>query len=433
MSNHTKIAVLGAGSFVFGPGVLHETIVERRMSGVQLALCDVSRDVLDPLAAIGQRLAREHGVNVSFSTHGDLPAALDGADFVVSAVAVDMRRRFAIDRQIAFRHDPTHLVSEFGGICGISYSLRQIAFAERLAGDMRRGCPRATLLTVSNPLPRVCQAAAAMGISTLGFCSQSLFAFDMVSRLLDNEPSRYPFEKPRERYELTLAGTNHLSWVISVRDRRDGRERLPDLVAAMRAGRTSGQPRVESLLVETGCLVSSGDEHSKDFFPPDPRVRSLEDAWHGSAAEREARVRELREVAEGRRDWRPLFDHASWEKPMPVIHAMLGGPSVEVHAINLPNAGQIENLPRGAVVETAAHATTRGVVPVTLSMPASVLGYSRRAVDVTSAIVSAALNRGRRQLDLAIDLDPTITDKQAGRRAIEECLLAHADLLPRYD
>jgi alpha-galactosidase/6-phospho-beta-glucosidase family protein len=32
----------------------------------------------------------------------------------------------------------------------------------------------------------------------------------------------------------------------------------------------------------------------------------------------------------------------------------------------------------------------------------------------------------------AVELDPTILDKQAGMEALGECLRAHADVLPRF-
>jgi alpha-galactosidase/6-phospho-beta-glucosidase family protein len=112
---------------------------------------------------------------------------------------------------------------------------------------------------------------------------------------------------------------------------------------------------------------------------------------------------------------------------------MLGGPETDVHALNLPNAGQIDALPRGAIVETAARATSRGPVPMEATLPATVLPYSRSAIAVTETIVDAALSRSRRRVHDAIDLDPSIGDHGAAHRAIEECLLAHADLLPRYE
>jgi alpha-galactosidase len=443
-----KVAVLGAGSFVFGPSVLHQAIDECRMDRLELALVDVATDVLEPLAAVGRRMAERAGVDVILTTHSAPDTALDGADFVVSAVAVDMRRRFSTDPSIVLRHDPNALISEFGGVTGLCYSLRQIAFFERLAFLMQRLCPTAPLLTVSNPLPRVCQAAQAMGLTTWGFCSVSLCAYDMVSRLLDGVPSRYPFEAPRRKYDLTIAGTNHLAWVIAARERATARDLLPDLVIAARAGRTSGHPRIDSLLLETGHLISSGDEHCMDFLPPSPLVHSIAESSHGSAEDRAARLTQLRRMADGLEPPDPLFAKESWEKPLEVIHARAGGPTRPIHAINLPNAGQISNLPRGVYVETAAQATTQGPIPTPptspappappatsaspVTLPNAVLPYSLHTAQVTDTIVRAALFHSRRLAHEVVDLDASITNKPAAHSALDDCLTAHADMLPGY-
>src|SRR4051794_31006363 len=154
-----KIALLGAGSFVFGPSVLIDAITDHRMSGLELALMDPNRDAVDLMAGVGRRLARDAGVDVTISAHTDQAPALDGADFVLCSVAVELRNRFLADVEVARRHAPDHLITEFGGIAGISYSLRQIAMIQGVCADMKRLCPKAWLLDVANPLPRVCQAA----------------------------------------------------------------------------------------------------------------------------------------------------------------------------------------------------------------------------------------------------------------------------------
>src|SRR5688572_20592166 len=163
---HLKIAVLGAGSYVFGPSVLKDAILEHRLDDVEIALVDPVRDVVEPLAAVGQRIAHETGVRATVTAYTDRAAALPGSDFVVCAAAREIKRRFARDCEIAARHDPTHVITEFGGIAGISYSLRQIALIEEICADIERHCPSAWLLDVANPLPRVCQAAHALGVKT---------------------------------------------------------------------------------------------------------------------------------------------------------------------------------------------------------------------------------------------------------------------------
>jgi alpha-galactosidase/6-phospho-beta-glucosidase family protein len=54
-----KIAVIGAGSYVFGPSVLAGAILGRRPEGAELALVDVDRQVLDLMAGVGRRMVHE--------------------------------------------------------------------------------------------------------------------------------------------------------------------------------------------------------------------------------------------------------------------------------------------------------------------------------------------------------------------------------------
>ena len=169
-----KVAVIGAGSYVFGLSVLKQAFLDHAMSGLELALMDVDREALDAMAAVGGRMLREARLDSRITAHVDWPPALAGADFVLCAAARQLRRRFEMDCEIVDRHCPGHLVTEFGGVAGISYSLRQIALIEQLAADMKRLCPDAWLLNSANPLPRVCQAAHEAGVRTAGFCNVSM-------------------------------------------------------------------------------------------------------------------------------------------------------------------------------------------------------------------------------------------------------------------
>jgi alpha-galactosidase/6-phospho-beta-glucosidase family protein len=97
------------------------------------------------------------------------------------------------------------------------------------------------------------------------------------------------------------------------------------------------------------------------------------------------------------------------------------------------NQGQIPNLPRSVFVETPCTVTRDGPVPHTVELPSTVLPLCLRTALVTDTIVQAALLRKRVLVHQAVELDPTVQEKLAGIRAIDTCLEAHADLLPRYE
>ncbi len=430
-----KIAVIGAGSFVFGPSVLAQTFLEQGLDDVHLALVDPDLEAIEGMAAVGRRMARERGLRAAITTHTERPEALDGASFVICCASPQMRRRFETDRAIIDEYIPGHLTTEFGGIAGISNSLRQIALIEAVTEDMNRCCPQAWLLNVSNPLPRVTQAAQENGIRTAGFCAVSLSVYGMLWGIFHGEALGYPFAPARQSWQVTTAGLNHFAWLTEFRERATGADLLPALRERLRADTTDGaDPRAKQMARETGYLLVPGDDHTRDFLPPTGWAAPGDHVpWHGSPDQRGRRLELLRAVGAGECPWDELLVGAAWEKPLEFITALTGGSPAAFHSLNLSNdGGQIPNLPRHIFVETPCHVSREGVRPQTVTLPQSVLPLCQRTAQVTDAIVRAARARSRVLVHEAVHLDPTILDKTSGVRAIDACLNAHADILPAY-
>ncbi len=425
-----KIAVIGAGSYVFGPGILHDAIVEHRLAGAEIALIDLNREMVDLMAVIGRRMARETGVALTVSAHTDRTQALDGADFVVCSAARELQRRFATDVEIIRRLAPGHLITEFGGVQGISYSFRQMALIEEIVADMKRLAPGAWLLDSANPLPRVCQLAHELGVKTAGFCANSMVGYHQIGKLMLGLNADYPWAAARERYEAVLAGMNHFTWMLRLNDRVTGDDITAEFLGRQRASGALARSQTGLLLEETGYWGPNGDAHIRDFLAPCRYSKSLEETSHGNAEDREQRLKRLHDTAAGTEPWGWLVAHRAWEKPVDLIAAMAGGPACDMHSLNLVNNGQIPNLPHGVFVETPVRMTAQWPQPRILPLPDPVLGYSRSAAEVTDTMVRAYRERSLSLVERTVDLDPTILDKRAGMAALNECLRAHADVLP---
>lgn len=423
-----KIVLVGAGSFVFAPSILNDAVVEHRLQGVRLALVDPAVEMAELMARLGRQMARSSSVAAAFTAHAGWREALDGADFVVCCAAVQLQRRFAMDVEIIRRLSPGHLVTEFGGIHGISYSLRQIALIKRLAADMRRLCPAAWLLCAANPLPRVCQAAHELGIRAAGFCSNSMGAYGLIGQILLHQREGFPWPAARARYEAVMAGLNHFTFTLALSERETGRDALASFIEHARE-QGALERRAESLIAATGYWPANGDGHMRDFLPPDEHSWPLEMSSHGTDEERAARLHALREAAAGRRTFDELLEHRAWEKPMDFVAAMSGLSPARFHALNLVNAGQLPDLPAGVFVETPAVVTPAGPIPRPMRLPEPVARVSRPVAELNSLIVQAGLSGRRELIREAIDIDPTILDKAAGRAALDACLDAHADLV----
>lgn len=426
---HAKVAMVGAGSVAFGPSVLRDVMVEHELEGLELALMDADREAVELMTAVGRRMAEELVVRVEVTGHTRRYTALEGADFVVCAAAGDSQRRAEMDREIIQRLAPGHRVGAFGGIAGISCSLRQIAMIEDLVADMRRLCPMAWLLNVANPLPRVAQAAHEGGIRTVGMCSASLHGYGHLWRILRGEAVEYPFEPARSRLDVTMAGVNHLSWVLEVNDPYNGKDLYPTVREKAAEDEAACGPVIRRLLEETGYLAAGREEQVGDFVRPE---EVEEGVVQGNGKVRGDWMALLREVAEGKTSWEALRGGERWGRPVQLIASMYGGKTIKFAALNLINCGQIESLPGEVFVETPAVGTRAGPIPEKVALPEAVAPLCRQAAEVTDRIVRAARRRSRKLVREAVEMDPTILDKGAGVAAMEACLEAHGDVLPEY-
>jgi len=430
-----KVAVIGAGSYVFGLSALKQALLDHRLDGIELALMDVDAEALGAMAGVGRRMAKDMGLGARITAHTERGPAMEGASFVLCAAAVQLARCYQVDCEIALRFCPGHIITEFGGVQGISYSLRQIALIDDIAADMKRLCPGAWLLNACNPLPRVCQAAHEAGVRTAGFCSSAMSIFGRMWRWFGGGDEReYPWPEGQDAYALTYAGLNHFCWLLAARDRRTGADLLPQLPQRLKEFNYAAyNPLSMDLFERTGYLPLPHDGHLQDFVEPTAKSRPLHEIQHGTAEERAERLAMLRDVGDRRRDLADLPVQTSWERPMDFVAAMAFGRSAAFHGLNLINDGQIADLPRNVFVETPCLVTGDGPVPERIELPAAVLPYARRTARVTDTIVRAARGRKRSLVHEAVELDPTILDTKAGLAAIDACMKAHAALLPPYD
>ena len=412
------VVFVGAGSYVFGPSVIQQALASG-LSGVEFRLVDPNVAVVEPLAAAANAEAGRLGRDLHFSAHHSYDDALDGADYVIHSAAPGMRAQFARNREVIAAMLPGHHISEFGGVHGIVYSVTQAKFTASLCEAMLDSCPEATLLTSANPLPRVCTAAQRRSVETVGFCSVAIAGLRAIGARLFGIHEDYPFAQTAARVEMATGGTNHLSWVVHLRDKQTGEDLLPRLRST---AQTDGKSKVERYLAATGYMLAPGDDHVNDFLPIDGTEEALEESSHGNDADRARRVADLAEVLAGRKPFAALDEHPSWEHPVAVIEALSGGPEVDIITLNLPNTGQIPQLPMGAVVETPVHVSAAGLVPMQLDLPEAVAHHNRLAVEITERIVTYALDDDLNSLEQAVELDPTILDKKAGLAAVKTCL-----------
>lgn len=124
---------------------------------------------------------------------------------------------------------------------------------------------------------------------------------------------------------------------------------------------------------------------------------------------------------------------ANSEGTLEVIENLAGAGNEYHLAANVPNIGQITNLPLGAMVETPVVLSGMGIQPAAVgALPDGITEILRRELAVVKLCVDTAV-RGDRQLALqALLLDPVITDIDVARDILDDYLTPYKQYLPQY-
>jgi alpha-galactosidase len=185
-----------------------------------------------------------------------------------------------------------------------------------------------------------------------------------------------------------------------------------------------------------GALPAAGDRHLAEFFPYFLTDATGKGEDYGvlltTIADREQQVAAARANVHAAIEGDLPALSRSPEATADIVSAVANGRSVRT-IVNLPNTGQIDNLPRGAVVETLAEITSAGAQPLTVgALPAGVLSTLQPHVTNQEMIAQAALEGDRSLALQAMVNDPLVPSLQVARDLLDDLLQAHTEYLPQF-
>jgi len=438
----TRICIVGGGSYNWTPIMLRDIAAMRDLSGT-IVLHDIDPVALDELQQLGRKImaAAEADFRVESST--DLHEALRSAEFVIVTITTGGLEAMRHDLDIPFKYGIYQSVGDTVGPGGLSRALRNIPVIVEIARAVERACPDAWLLNLTNPMTTLTRAIAKVtNLKVIGLCHELFGVRGTLKEM---------FDATNDDLQMRVAGVNHMIWLLDLKIRgQDGFQLLRDYVKSGREIpiRTSGAAgpfpsfrdhwRVKLALFEAyGYLPAAGDRHVAEFFPYflTEETHAGEDYGVGLtliehryevARMAQAGVRAAIASAE------PLAVKRSEEEVVDIISAVANGRSLHT-IVNLPNRGQIDNLPREAVVETMGMVGPAGACGISVgALPLGVLNSVHPHVINQEMIVDAALH-GDRQLALqALLNDPLVRDFRSAPRMLDELLRAHAEYLPQF-
>jgi alpha-galactosidase len=456
-----KVVIIGAGSASFGLGTLATLMRSSWLRGGTIALVDLNAPGLALIDALARRLNAEWKADLNIVSSSQREDLLPGADFVIVSIEVGPREGlWQRDWEIPLQYGVRQPYGENGGPGGLAHTLRQVPAMLAIARDMERLCPDAWLISFTNPLPRLCLAVSRYTrIQVVGLCHQIHVAYMLVGVALANRlgvdvppgvdstphPDIWPgvgyvARQVQPQVEITAAGLNHFSWVLDVRDRRTGEDLYPAFRVALQQLPPGFEPLTRAVLQATGVCPVPGDSHLSEYLPwcHDPLARPWEKYdlylydWERARHDRDQQWRAIEAMAGGHAPVAQLREVYS-EGAIEVIEALLGKEGVEYPALNLPNRGQIPNLPQGAIVELPARSGPSGIQGQHVGpLPELVAELCRREIAVASLAVDAAATGDRHRALQALLLDPCINDLDNARHILDAYLAENAAYLPQF-
>ena len=428
-----KIAFIGGGSVQWTAKLVADMALNPSLDSAELVLQDIDENALNLLTKVCKKIMLETGSHIRVSSTLDRRSALQGAAFVILCVGIGGLDAMRFDLEIPLKYGIHQSVGDTVGPGGLARGLRHIPFAVQLAHEMEVLCPDAWMLNLTNPMSTITRAVnKATQISCIGLCHEVNGVRKRFAEILDI---------PLTEINFSVMGINHLPILHNLTIAgKDGKQVLLDWVqenglyslTKERLNAVEGvfHDRLAiklTLLENLNIVFGAGDRHVAEFFPG-----FLDESTHFGEKYgvllttinhrqelMDQRRQDLDKYVNGpAKTWEP-----SDEQLVRVMAALSGGPPGKFF-VNIPNQGQISDLPPDVIVECSATIDGSGIHPhPAIELPATVKSIISGHVTRQELIVDAALHSDRKKALAALATDPLISDISNVRDMIDELLI----------
>ena len=428
-----KLSFIGA-SYKFVHQGVRDFIISRRLSNAthlentDVWLYDIDDEPLNLEYDLIQRMIREHDSGLRVFKAKSRAEALDGADYVVVSVLVGGMDAAEQEDRICQEYGIRHTVGDTIGPMSTARCLRMVPLVLDIAADMERYCPKAPMLSVTNPMAVLTHAVNKhTKIQCVGICHGTESQVRQVAEV---------YGVTRNQVCVDVVGVNHMGLITRIEV--DGNTLATDeLIEKMRdvlkrgyvdpaTGKMDESDNAFAFFRMTGLLPNNGDHHFVEFFPwflaksafvNGENIYGLNKRLHDPQARRE-RHKWFYDTVSGwtyaPQDQRvPDMDRYSSENIIDIVSGFENKGFVnasELH-LNMTNGGAVPNLPADSNLELTCHITPRGPQPIQFDpLPDFALGALTPMVCLNNLAMKAAVEKDKQAFLEALLLDPLLQD-----------------------
>jgi len=426
-----KIAYVGGGSRGWAWGLMSDLVSVDDMSG-EVFLYDIDNEAAKANEIIGNKYNSAEGAK----SHWDYKAvptlgeALDGANFVVISILPATFDEMASDVHTPEKYGIWQSVGDTVGPGGIVRALRTIPMFEEIALGIKEHCPDAWVINYTNPMTVCVRTLYRVfpEIKAFGCCHEVFGTQKLLANVLEDVAGIGGVE--RNQIKVNVVGINHFTWLTSAKYKdidlyplyrefcgkyaKDGFKKQSD-TNWMNDSFSSEEMVKMDLFLRYGIIAAAGDRHLAEFSNGAWYLKNPETVkrWHFGLTTVDWRKNHLKERLE--RSARlvsgeePCKLRLTGEEGVQQMRALLGLTELTTN-VNIPNMGQIPNLPLGAVVETNAVFRDNEVTPVFAGpIPAAIYSLVSRIVGEQELTVEAGVTKNVELAFRAFVSDPLVT------------------------
>ena len=448
-----KVAYIGGGSRGWAWGFMKDLARDEQMCGT-IRLYDTDRAAAERNQIIGRKISANPQARArwEYEVSGSLKEALTGADFVVISILPATFEEMRSDVHLPERVGVWQPVGDTVGAGGFMRAMRTIPMYVEIAEAIRDFAPEAWVINYTNPMSlcvrtlyEVFPEIRAFGCCHEVFGTQKLLCA-MLKKKLGAEGVR------RQDLYTTVTGINHFTWLTRAswqgvdlmplyREFADeyfetGFEESPDDNWMNSFFNCAHRVKFD-LFRKYGAIAAAGDRHLAEFTAPwytrDPETAA---SWKFTLTPVSWRIEDLQrrlqrsdDLISGKEE---IDLSPSGEEGHLLLKALLGLGDL-VSNVNIPNRGQIPNLPLGAVVETNAFFGFNRIEPVFAgAMPGSILPLVARHVYNQENTLRTALTCDRKLGYTTFMNDPQMASvlPEEGQKLFDDMLEAQRNWLP---
>jgi alpha-galactosidase len=448
----TKIVVIGSGS-QFTEFFLQELFKFKEFRGVTVDFVDRRPKRLEQELRLARSLNSAVGWGVEITGHTERKEALEGATFVYCFIAVNQKEAWKKEFELANRHGVHPLEAYTAGGPGLGMAIRHVPVVLDICRDIESICPDAWLILDNNPLAKLLAAVFKhTKTNCIGYCNGHelmQMALEQLLEMDERDPSERaadPVERefmvPAGNIDITLAGINHLQWLVDIRDTKTGADLYPEV--RKRIQKPENVPEGYKFSAEVCRLFhyfpSPADNHVADYiwcverdvfkdlslapYPVDQWFGGRDaDAWGkiADSVKDEATAKDF--IKQRRVGWMNLT----------VARYMLSGTQKYFPALNMRNNGSIPNLDDDIVVEVPAIIGPDGFKASAVGpLPGQVAPLCALHGRITNIAADAAAT-GSKELALeALLLDPFVHNLRRAEAYLDDILAYNGKYETRF-